>query len=148
MGLGEEALEDVSADEIVMVVVLIPEEEIARKEVADVHALFGERLTPRLAIRRAEHRGAAARRHDAAIDPDRMPPPVSTNAVVQREGPFSSLRDARVGLVELARGRRVELDAGTDGSLESGSSTSATRSVTSPASPGARGAHDTFSLPR
>ena len=65
VGLDEVLLEDVAAHEVVVVGKVVPQVEVAREDVGDVHALLRQRLGPGRAIGGAEERVLARGRRTA-----------------------------------------------------------------------------------
>ncbi len=82
VGLDEVVLQDVSAHQVVVVGKCIPEVEIAREDVADVHALLRQRFGPRRAVRGAEDGVLAADSDLPARAPDGNLTPVRAHADV------------------------------------------------------------------
>ena len=107
VGLGEVLLQDVAADEVVVIGERVPLVDVACEEVGDPHALAAERLGPRRPVRGAEER-VAARAPDLAVDLHRELLPVLTDAEVLGVRAFH-LREAesevllQIGLLRLGQ---------------------------------------------
>ena len=80
--LGKVLLEDVAADEVVVIQKRVPLREVAREEVCDPHALATERLRPGGAVGGAVGCVGTTGARDATVDLDGMHSPVPTHAVV------------------------------------------------------------------
>ena len=113
VGLREILLQDVAADEVVVIGERIPLGEVAGEEVGDPHALAPERLGPWRPIGGAEDRVRAAGTPDQVVDQHRELLAVRADAVVlgvrslhlrEAEGEVSP----QVVLLRLREGRRLE----------------------------------------
>jgi hypothetical protein len=115
VGLCEILLEDVAADEVVVIGERVPLIEIAREQVRDPHALLAERLRPRSPERGAEDRVRPTGAPDDVLDHHGKLLPVGTDAVVLRVRALH-LREAEgevpAQVVLLRPGQRRRLEPG------------------------------------